>query len=126
MVRAVVDTSVLIRRERGATVALPAETAVSAISLAELGLGVLLTADPAERAIRLATLTRVEREFEAIPVDRRVAERYAELVAEARRLGRRPKAMDALIAATALAHDVPIVTSDAALAALPLISAIRV
>src|SRR5713226_1052648 len=100
--RAVIDTSVLIRHERGLGTRLPEDVAVSAATLAELGLGVLLTDDPGQRATRLATLTRVEREFEALPIDRVVAQRYAEIVAEAHRHGRRPKAMDALIAATAL------------------------
>ena len=67
--RAVIDTSVLIRHERGLGTRLPEDVAVSAATLAELGLGVLLTDDPGQRATRLATLTRVEREFEALPID---------------------------------------------------------
>jgi len=123
-VRAVIDTSVLIRHERGLRTRLPEDAAVSAATLAELGLGVLLTDDPGQRATRLATLTRVEREFEALPIDRVVAQRYAEIVAEARRHGRRPKAMDALIAATALAHGVPVVTADEGFQAMPFVEVI--
>lgn len=122
--RAVIDTSVLIRHERGVRTRLPEDAAVSAATLAELGLGVLLTDDAGERATRLATLTRVEREFEALPIDRVVAQRYAEIVAEARRHGRRPKAMDALIAATALAHGVPVLTADEGFQAMPFVEVV--
>ena len=68
---------------------LPDEAALSVITVAELHLGVLMAGDPTARA-----------------------EVFAELVAEARRAGRRPKIGDTWIAATAVAHELPVYTQD--------------
>ncbi len=58
-------------------------------------------------------------EAPALPVDRTVAARYGELRAASRR---RPT-NDLWIAATALAHDLTLVTADERQAALPLVRA---
>jgi predicted nucleic acid-binding protein len=50
--------------------------------------------------------------YVALPVDAFVASAFAELVAKARRAGRRPKLQDTWIAATARAHAVPVYTQD--------------
>jgi predicted nucleic acid-binding protein len=63
------------------------------------------------RTLREATLARA-RSFIAVPYDERVAERLTQLLAAARDAGRRAGAMDAIIAATALAHDLAIWTQD--------------
>ena len=47
-----------------------------------------------------------------MPYDERVAERLADLLATARDRQRRAGAMDAIIAATALAHDLAVWTQD--------------
>ena len=57
------------------------------------------------------TLARARR-FIALPYDERVVERLAEILAAARAAGRRAGAMDAIIAATALTHDLTVWTQD--------------
>ena len=78
------------------------------------------------RAHRLRTLTAVQTAFEPIPIDSRVANVFAEIVAEARRLGRRFKIMDTWIAATALAHDLPIYTQDEDFESIPKVRVQRI
>jgi predicted nucleic acid-binding protein len=83
------------------------------VTLAELGLGVQVARDQRQRAARMATLQAVERTYAPLPIDEPVAEAFARLVAAARRAGRRPKVLDCWIAATAVAHGVPVYTQDA-------------
>ncbi|MHB8630929.1 MAG: PIN domain-containing protein [Candidatus Limnocylindria bacterium] len=103
------DTSVLIDL---VPAELPDDVSISVVSTAELRLGVLLARDAASRAARLARVTEVERLFDPLPVDEDVAGAYADIVASARERGKRPRAMDALIAATALAHGLMLYTRD--------------
>lgn len=111
--RGLLDTSVFVAEEQGRAVgALPDEAAISVVTLAELHIGVLVAADDRIRAQRLRTLAEVERTFEPLPIDADVARRFAELVAEARRQRRRPKILDALIAATGLRHGIAVYTQD--------------
>jgi predicted nucleic acid-binding protein len=81
-------------------------------TLTELGVGVRRAArsEPL-RELREATLARARRFF-ALAYDEPVAERLADLLAAARTQRRRAGAMDAIIAATALAHDLTIWTQD--------------
>ena len=65
-----------------------------------------------QRAARLRRLAWVERTFERLPVDDEVARRFGEIVAAARGKGVRPDVADALIAATAITHDLELVSSD--------------
>jgi len=125
--RGVLDTSVFIARETGRPLAeLPDTAAVSVITLAELHLGVLMAQGPAVRARRLRTLTTVQNAFEPLPIDAEVAQTFAELVAEARRHGKRPKIMDTWIAATAVTHDIPVYTQDEDFAEIPKVRVHRV
>jgi len=118
--RGLLDTSVFIAAEAGRTLRnLPDESAISVITLAELHLGVLLAKDGPTRARRLRTVTRVERELEAIPIDSEVAHTFASIVAEARAAGRRPRVMDTWIAATGLRHGLVVFTRDADFADIP-------
>lgn len=113
--RGLLDTSVFIANEQGrplATGRLPDHAAVSVVSLAELELGVHLAAAETIRSQRLRTLRAVQSTYVALPVDENVASAFAELVAGARRAGRRPKIQDAWIAATAHAHAVPVYSQD--------------
>lgn len=64
------------------------------------------------RAQRLRTLALVERDFQPLPVDDSVARTFAEIVADARRKHRQPRVVDALIAATAIANDLPLYSQD--------------
>jgi predicted nucleic acid-binding protein len=95
---------------------LPEEAGVSVITMAELRLGVLVAPDATERALRLELLSQLERTYSPIPVDDDVARAYAAIIAAERDRGRRPRAMDALIAATALTHDLTLYTRDEGLA----------
>lgn len=102
-----------VARESGRPLsALPDEGRVSVLTVAELRIGVLVADDPSIRAQRMKTLTEVEA-FEPLPVDDAVARAFAEIVADSRRRGRRPKILDALIAATARARALPLYTQDA-------------
>jgi len=49
------------------------DLAISIVTLAELHVGVLVTHDPMRRAERLRRLTSIERWFDPLPVDDRVA-----------------------------------------------------
>lgn len=115
---AILDTSVFIGPVIRVTPE-PVRAAVSTVTLAELQLGVLLADDPEVRAMRLARFAAVEATFEAIAVDRPVASAYADLVAAARRAGRRPRPLDGLIAATAIVRRVPVYTRDRGFFGLP-------
>ena len=111
--RGLLDTSVFVGQEQEREVEpLPDEAALSVLTLAELHVGVLLARGPKIRAQRLRTLARVERAFDPLPVDDAVARTFAEIVADARRKKRRPRVVDALIAATAVAHGLPLYSQD--------------
>lgn len=125
--RGLLDTSVLVAREQGRPLGdLPDEAAISVVTVAELHLGVLLGGDPRVRARRLRTLSQVERGFDAIPIDDEVARSFGVIVADALRRGRRPKIMDAWIAATAVANALPVFTQDAGFDDLAEVQVVRV
>ncbi len=125
--RGLLDTSVFIAKESGRPLGpLPLTGAISVITLAELHLGVLMADDPVVRAQRLRTLSSVEGLLEPLPIDATVARAFAELVSEARRQGKRPKIMDAWIAATAVVHDLPVYTQDDDFLAIPRVRIIHV
>ncbi len=111
--RVLFDTSVVID-PAGVEIADDATCAISTITVAELGVGVATARDEAERVRRTIGLQRIRSLFEELPVDSAVAEAYAAVAVAVRAEGRnhRPRALDMLIAATALAHDVPLVTRD--------------
>ena len=95
---------------------LTGELAVTAVTVAELHLGVLVAAEPATRAERLRRLSVVQRRFQALPVDDTVAASYGRLAAAVVAVGRRPRprALDLLIAATAHAHGARLYTRNPA------------
>lgn len=105
------DTSAIIAIDERLPPHPPQGAAVSTMTLAELHVGVL-TAPDALRPRRVALMAIAERSFEALPIDASVALHYGRLVAAARRSGRRLKTADGLIAATAIAHGLPLYTLD--------------
>jgi predicted nucleic acid-binding protein len=108
------DTSVFIARETGRPLGeLPGLVAVSVVSLGELELGVLAATDPVVRARRADTLA-LARQADPLPVTEAVMGAWARLVLDARDGGIHPtvKLADALIAATAITHGLPVVTQD--------------
>ncbi|HEY0362122.1 MAG TPA: PIN domain-containing protein [Solirubrobacteraceae bacterium] len=107
------DTSVFVAAEQQRTLGGPpaGDARISVATLTELGVGVRRAASEPLRELREATLGRARR-FIALPYDERVAERLADLLVTARERRRRAGAMDAIIAATALAHDLAVWTQD--------------
>jgi len=125
--KGLLDTSVFVAREAGRALAsLPEEQAISVITLAELHLGVLRAKDGQTRARRLRTVSRVEREFEAIPIDAEVARTFASIFGDARASGRRPHIMDVWIAATGVRHGLVVFTQDADFDDIPQVQVQRV
>lgn len=113
--RGLLDTSVVIDLERIDQHDLPVELAVSAVTMAELAAGPHATEDPDERARRQDRLQRAEATFEPLPVDAAVARAYGRVyaaVASAGRKARGRRALDLLIAATALAAGLPLYTTN--------------
>jgi predicted nucleic acid-binding protein len=105
---------VFIARESGRPLdvaALPDELAVSVITVGELRAGVLVADDVQTRDRRLSTLTAVL-SLVPLPIDGEVADAWARLRVSLREAGLRMPVNDSWIAATALAHDVPLVTQD--------------
>lgn len=111
MSRGLLDTSAVIG---GLTEDIPDELTISVITLGELHAGVLMARDDGTRAARLRRLGDVQRWFAMLDVDPQVAQAFGELRAAS---GRRAVA-DLLIAATAIIHDMVLVTRDAEQAAL--------
>jgi predicted nucleic acid-binding protein len=108
------DTSVFIARESGRPLGdLPNQVAVSVVSIGELQLGVLAAADDRSRARRADTLA-LARAADPMPISEAVMTTWAKLVADCRTAGiqRTVKLTDALIAATAVEHGLPVVTQD--------------
>lgn len=113
--RGIIDTSVVIDLELIDPADLPEELAVSAVTMAELAAGPHATRDPAERAKRQDRLQRAEATFDPVPVDGTVARAYGRIyaaVASAGRKARGRRALDLLIAATALAAGLPLYTRN--------------
>ncbi len=127
MSRGLLDTSVFIAQEgRELDVsALPDEVAVSVVTYGELRAGVLAATDVSVRSRRLSTLQTVS-DLHPLPVDTAVADQWARLRLLLVAAGRRVNVNDTWIAATALAHGVPVVTQDADYRALAEVSDLQV
>jgi tRNA(fMet)-specific endonuclease VapC len=111
--RGLLDTSVVVSLGGLTDLdALPARCFVSAITLAELSVGPLVTKTDRDRIARQSVLQQVEADFHAIPFDDRAARAFGRVAAELRASGRKTtaRAYDALIAATAVANDLPVFT----------------
>ena len=111
----VLDTSVVILLDQlDADADLPEEPLITAVTLAELSVGPLITDDDSERALRQARLQVTEATFEPIPFDAPAARAFGRVAAELRGSGRRTKArsFDAMIAATAVSRNLPIFTAN--------------
>jgi predicted nucleic acid-binding protein len=93
---------------------LPDVPLISAITLAELSVGPLVTDDEAERARRLAHVQQAEADFDPLPFDAAAARAFGQVASSLRRSGRKPaaRALDALIAATAIANGLPLYTCN--------------
>jgi tRNA(fMet)-specific endonuclease VapC len=116
-VQGVLDTSTVIAMQQIIDPsALPAEPLITTVTLAELSVGPLVARDERERAARQAHLQQAEADFDPLPFDQAAARAFGQVAASLRRSGRKSpaRAYDALIAATALAHGLPVYTCNAA------------
>ena len=95
---------------------LPDEPVISAITLAELSVGPLVASTDSERANRQAHLQQAEADFDPLPFDAAAARSFGQVAASLRRHGRKPaaRAYDAMIAAVAIARDIPLYTVNPA------------
>jgi predicted nucleic acid-binding protein len=115
--RGLLDTSTvialpLLRSEQG----LPDEPLISTITLAELSVGPLVATTDDERAARQSVVQQAESDFEPLPIDGRAARAFGRIASSLRQAGRKPqaRAYDALIAAVAIANELPVHTCNPA------------
>jgi len=107
------STLILLSRLRDPS-ALPGRPLISSITLAELSVGPLVAGTDSERAARLAHLQQAEADFDPLPFDADAARAFGRVAASLRRSGRKAnaRAYDAMIAAVALANELPLYTCN--------------
>jgi tRNA(fMet)-specific endonuclease VapC len=113
--RGILDTStVILLPALEDPSALPDEPLITTVTLAELSVGPHAARDDVERAARQAQLQQAEADFTPLPFDAAAARAFGRVAASLRRRGRKPAARtyDALIAATALANELPVYTAN--------------
>lgn len=113
--RGLLDTSVLIAIEGGRalrTEAMPETTAISVVTKAELRVGIFAAEDIETRDRRLVTFELANR-IVALPVDGAVSRAWAQMRAHVGASGQKVGVNDMWIAATAAAHEIPVLTQDA-------------
>ncbi|HEY5152147.1 MAG TPA: type II toxin-antitoxin system VapC family toxin [Mycobacterium sp.] len=113
--RGMLDTSTVILLGRIAEPsALPEESVISAVTLAELSVGPHVATSDQERAVRQAHLQQAESDFDVVAFDGGAARAFGAVAASLRASGRKPaaRAYDALIAATAINHGLPLYTCN--------------
>jgi len=113
--RGLLDTSVVVDLETIPAACLPLEVAISAVTLAELAAGPHATDDPTERSRRQDRLQRAEAAFDPLPFDAGAARAYGLVFSAVANVGRKPRggrAVDLLIAATAVAAGLPLYTRN--------------
>lgn len=114
--RGILDTSALIPFNRFREVELlPVVSVITTITLAELSVGPLVVKSDVERARRLAHLQQLEASFNPLPFDVDAARAFGGVAASLRQAGRKieSRRKDAMIAAIALANDLPVYTCNA-------------
>jgi tRNA(fMet)-specific endonuclease VapC len=111
---ALLDTGTVLLLPRLNAAALPARPRISTITLAELAAGPLSTEDIAERSARSAEVQQAEADFDPVPFDAAAARAFGLVSGDLRRAGRKraARALDALIAATAIANGLPLYTCN--------------
>lgn len=114
--RGLIDTSVAVDLTTIERDKLPAIVAVSALTLAELVVGPASADHELKRARRQQRLQYVEANVEPLPFESRCYRAYGPIYSAVLNSGRKPRgarAIDLMIAATALAHDLPLYTRNA-------------
>jgi predicted nucleic acid-binding protein len=112
--RGLLDTSVLVDHDVIDSALLPDQSAISAITLAELAAGTHATDDKAERARRQDRLQWATATWDPLPFDAEAARLYGRVFAAARAAGRsgRSRLADLLIASTAAANNLAVYTRN--------------
>ena len=112
--RGVLDTSVVIDHDLVDIALLPDESAVTAITLAELAAGPHATNDDQERARRQDRLQWAAATWDPLAFDADAARAYARVFSATKAMGRssRTRLADLLIAATAAANGLPLYTRN--------------
>ena len=112
--RGLLDTSVVVDHDVIPIDALPEETAIAAVTLAELAAGPHATSDDAERARRQDRLQWAAATWDPLPFDAEAARVYGRIFAAIKAAGRspRPRVADMLIAATAVANGLSVYTRN--------------
>jgi predicted nucleic acid-binding protein len=111
----ILDTSTVILLSRiSDSESLPKQPLITAVTLAELAVGPLVAPADDERAKRQAHLQQAEADFVPLPFDASAARAFGGVAASLRRSGRKTaaRAYDAMIAATAIANDLPVYTCN--------------
>jgi tRNA(fMet)-specific endonuclease VapC len=110
----VLDTSTLVLIDRLDPEALPEEPVITAVTLAELSVGPFVASTDDERVARQLRLQQAEASFEPLPFDAQGARAFGGVAASLRRSGRKAtaRAFDAMIAAIAVANDLPVYTCN--------------
>ncbi len=112
--RGLLDTSVIIDHDVIDPKLLPDESAISAVTLAELAAGPHATDNSEERARRQDRLQWAATTWDPVPFDAEGARVYGRMFAAARAAGQtsRSRFADLLIASTAAANDLPLYTRN--------------
>lgn len=112
--RGLLDTSVVVDHDLLDPSTLPDESAIAAVTLAELAAGPHATADEQERARRQDRLQWAAATWDALPFDSEAARAYGRVFAAMRAAGRssRTRMADLLIASTAAANGLPLYTRN--------------
>lgn len=112
--RGVLDTSVLIDHDKIDPAMLPDESAISAVTLAELAAGPHATESKDERARRQDRLQWATSTWDPFAFDAECARMYGRMFAAARAAGQssRARLADLLIASTAAANGLPLYTRN--------------
>ena len=114
--RGLLDTSVVVDHDLIDPAMLPDESAIAALTLAELAAGPHATSDEQERARRQDRLQWAAATWDALPFNTEAARTYGRVFAATRAAGRssRTRLADLLIAATAAANGLPLYTRNLA------------
>ena len=112
--KGLLDTSVVIDHDVVDPGTLPDESAIAAVTLAELAAGPHATGDDGERARRQDRLQWAAAMWEPLPFDAAAARAYGRVFAATRAAGRtsRTRLADLLIAATAAARGLSLYTRN--------------
>lgn len=112
--RGVLDTSVVIDHDLIDAEQLPEESAITAVTLAELAAGPHATENRDERARRQDRLQWAAATWDPLPFDSEAARMYGRVFSAARAAGlsTRARVADLLIAATAAASGLPLYTRN--------------